>query len=557
MTSVFAKAVADRRRSLIGWMIGISLLTLWVAAVFPIVRDADAFTRFLEDFPPQMMALLGIDPDTFLTGAGYLQSQIYSLFGPLTMIAFVVGGAAAATAGEESDGTIDMLLAAPIARRAVLLEKAGATALLSLAIGGAFTAALLVSNPLFDLRLSVQGIAAANLSLWLLGLAYGMIAFAIGAFTGRPGVTRAVTFGLAFLAWLITGFAPIFSWLDAPSAISPFTWYLAENPLLLTWNAGQLWLGLTILIFLLLAVRVFERRNLSTEQTVVPKIAARRARRPRRPNPRATWLLTRVHLKSIWDRRKSIWGWIGGFAFVLLATFAAWPSVSQDVTAFENVINALPKEVFAIFGMTNPSALTTSAGFVSSRIYQSIGPIMIIVFGVGAVSALVAKEETSGVLDMILSNPVRRRAVIVEKAMAVAALVAVIALALTVITIAADALWETGLTLPHIVAANVGLGLLGLCFAGLALALWSLQEASAPAMRTTVVIATVTYFLNGLGSLVGALEPFRALSPFYWYLGDTPPLAKGFEPAYLLLLAVALSGIWVAARQFETRDLAV
>ena len=283
MTSVFAKAVADRRRSLIGWMIGISLLTLWVAAVFPIVRDADAFTRFLEDFPPQMMALLGIDPDTFLTGAGYLQSQIYSLFGPLTMIAFVVGGAAAATAGEESDGTIDMLLAAPVTRRAVLLEKAGATALLSLAIGGAFTAALLVSNPLFDLRLSVQGIAAANLSLWLLGLAYGMIALAIGAFTGRPGVTRAVTFGLAFLAWLITGFAPIFSWLDAPSAISPFTWYLAENPLLLTWNAGQLWLGLTILIFLWLAVRVFERRNLSTEQTVVPKIAARRARRPRRP----------------------------------------------------------------------------------------------------------------------------------------------------------------------------------------------------------------------------------------------------------------------------------
>jgi len=182
---------------------------------------------------------------------------------------------------------------------------------------------------------------------------------------------------------------------------------------------------------------------------------------------------------------------------------------------------------------------------------------MIIVFGVGAVSTLVAKEETSGVLDMILSNPVRRRAVIVEKAMAVAALVAVIALALTLITIAADALWETGLTLPHIVAANVGLGLLGLCFAGLALALWSLQEASAPAMRTTVVIATVTYFLNGLGSLVGALEPFRALSPFYWYLGDTPPLAKGFQPAYLLLLAVALSGAWVAARQFETRDLAV
>ena len=65
------------------------------------------------------------------------------------------------------------------------------------------------------------------------------------------------------------------------------------------------------------------------------------------------------------------------------------------------------------------------------------------------------------------------------------------------------------------------------------------------------------FFLNGLGSLSSVLEPARRLSPFYWYLGDTPPLGKGFEWSYLLLAAVAALGTWIALRRFDDRDLAV
>ena len=36
---------------------------------------------------------------------------------------------------------------------------------------------------------------------------------------------------------------------------------------------------------------------------------------------------------------------------------------------------------------------------------------------------------------------------------------------------------------------------------------------------------------------------------------DTP-LAKGFEPSYLLLAAVAVGGAWLAAARVPTRDLA-
>jgi hypothetical protein len=49
----------------------------------------------------------------------------------------------------------------------------------------------------------------------------------------------------------------------------------------------------------------------------------------------------------------------------------------------------------------------------------------------------------------------------------------------------------------------------------------------------------------------------RYLSPFYWYLGDTVPLAKGFTFGYLALGVVAIVGSAVATKRLSSRDLAV
>ena len=70
-------------------------------------------------------------------------------------------------------------------------------------------------------------------------------------------------------------------------------------------------------------------------------------------------------------------------------------------------------------------------------------------------------------------------------------------------------------------------------------------------------MALAAFFLNGLGSLTDTLEPARVVSPFYWYFGDVPPLAKGFEPTYFLLLAGAALTGWLAITRFSRRDIAV
>lgn len=555
LRSVFSKDLWDRRRSTLWWVLGMLVLTGWLVAFFPVIRDSDEMQDFITDFPPELLAMFGIDPATFLTGAGYLQGQLYSFIAPIIVITFAVMAGVAATASEERNGTMDMLLSLPVRRSSVLLQKVGSLALLLFAIVAAIAVVLLGVNTPLELKLSVEGVIAITMGLWLLGLVFGGVALLIGAFTGNPSSAGGLTAGLAILAWALNAFSSLFDWLEWPSKLSPFSWYIDGSPLINGTTSGLVWLASVTIATVAGAVVLFNKRDIATEQAVVPETQAAKAK-SRTVEPRATGLLRSVFGKSVWDRRRSVFGWGLGVGAILFLTFAAWPTLAADSDALEGVMNAIPRELLAMFGLTDPQALSTPEGFVSSRTYGSIGPIVLIVFTLTAMTALVAKEESSGRMDMVLSSPTRRESLLTQKATAVFSLTGVIVAILFVVGLIGDIAYATDFDILNLVAANLGLGLLGLCFWGIAVALWSLVGSGA-AVGMTSAFAVVAWFVNGLGSFVDVLAPFRWASPFFWYLGDTVPLAKGFTFGYLGLALVAVAGTAIATARFRTKDLAV
>ncbi|MCY4370838.1 MAG: ABC transporter permease subunit [bacterium] len=556
--AILAKVLGDRRRAIIGNSVGLVALIVWLGALFPILRESDAFVEMIERFPPEMSSVFGLDPATFLTAAGFVSTELYSLFAPLLVLIFVIGAVTSEVTAEERDGLMDMLLSTPAPRGRILLSKAVGVALSTLVLVVVLTAALLAVSPIFDMGLSVVGVLAAGVSLWLLGILFGAVALLVGSFSGRTVVAGGATGLVAVLAWFVNGFAGLYSWLEGPSAASPFTWYLEPNPLLEGFTAGHLWLAITTALLTAAAVALFLRRDIATERAVLPDTAVTRRRsRKRAPRPRAAWLLAGLFRKSLWDRRRSIWGWGGGLGLLTLVMFSAWPALAQDAEALADLITSMPREVFAMFGMSDPEAIVTPAGFISSRTYQTIGPILVIMFAVRGVSMGLTKEEHSGVLDLVLANPASRARIVATKAAAIAFSTGFVVLFPALMALVGDIQWETDLGAGRILAASAGLGLLGLFFAGLAMLIWSLGGSSFPAVRIAGVVALVTFLLNGLGSLTESLAPVRAISPFYWYFGDSPPLAKGFEPSYFLLLAGTLAMGWIAIERMRRRDIAV
>ena len=167
------------------------------------------------------------------------------------------------------------------------------------------------------------------------------------------------------------------------------------------------------------------------------------------------------------------------------------------------------------------------------------------------------RQEDSGVLDLVLAQPSSRSRVVASKLAAVALAAGLVVLIPTVVALLADRWWETELGIGPILAASAGLYLLGLFFAGLALLLWAVKGTSLPAVRIAGIAALATFLMNGLGALADGLRPIRLVSPFYWYFGDNPPLAKGFEPSYFLLLAGTVAMAWVALVLFRRRDTSV
>lgn len=552
--SVFGKALVDNRRRGAWWTLGAVGITIFVAAMFPSLRDSAAMEEMLTSFPPALMELLGIDPKMFLTGAGFLQGQLYSLVCPIAMVGFSLSMASAMTAQEEKDGSMNLLLSLPLSRSSILLQKTAALVLLTGVLAGALLLTLLVCNQLFDLRLSTSGILSANLGLWSLGLFFGCLTSAVATLTGSPALATGIAALAAASAWLAHGFANTFSWLKPLGAMSPFSWYGAHQPLLGLWSYGTLWLAVGAIASSIVAVMLFNRRDISSGMTILPEAAA--ALRSSKPHPlRSPTLLRSILRKTLWDRRRTIWIWVGALSALVLVTFAAWPAISNTTESMQALIELIPREMLAMFGMSDPKALATPAGFLSSRAYLTIGPIMIVVFCVSAVSKTIVREEAEGIFDLLLASAVERRQLLIQKVAAIAGMATLISLCLTLVVFLGNLIWHTELQSLHIISANLGLALLGLCYGGIALGLWGLWGARGAAMRYTAAIAVVTYFMNGIGSLMESISPLRALSPFYWYLGDTVPLGKGPQASYLLLLLVALAGTAFALRRFDKRDL--
>jgi ABC-2 type transport system permease protein len=558
LRSVLAKTLWERRISTFWWLVATLVLAIWLIAFYPAIRDSRELQDFIADFPPELLSLFGIDPALYTTGFGYLQAQLYSLIAPLMVISLCIGIGASATAKEEQDGTIDLILSVPISRTRIVVEKFGAMVVLALSVVLLLVVVLLVANPIVDLKLSIKGILGINLSLLLLGLLFGATAMAVGAWRGNRGLAAGVAGGLAIVAWFANGFAPLVGWLDTINQFLPFSWYLADDPLLNGPTWWMLLLATVGAIFLVLAVAAFHRRDVRSQEPLLA-IGAREkpsgaTAAPAQPG-RFDWMLSGVFGKSIWERRATIWWWLLGLGGLAALTAAFWPTVQSDGDSIQNLIEVIPRELLAMFGITDPTALTTPEGFLSARLYSSIGTIIMLVFAIGMGAGTLAGEEQRGTMDLLLGTPTRRRRVARDKLGALIAFVLFLAAGLWIVVVLSSLAFDMGLDPGYAVTANIGLALLTLFFGVMAFAIGAGTGRPGIATGIAAGLAVAGFILNGFGAAIDWLEPARWLSPFFWYLQDSPPLSRGFSASYWLLVAGITVFAVLSIPAFRRRDL--
>ncbi|MCP5024947.1 MAG: ABC transporter permease subunit [Actinomycetia bacterium] len=242
----------------------ITSLTMVATAtiVGPIYNLMDDELKELSDqFPEALLAMVGsVD---ISTAEGYFQAELFSLTGPIAIIALTAIMGTRALAGEEAQHTMGLLLANPVSRARIVVAKAAAMAANAAALGMATFAGTVLGARLGGLELDALAVAATCVHLTLLGLVFGLVAMAIGAATGRVKAATLGAVGLALGFYLMNSFLPLNDSVAGYARWSPFYYYLDSNPLVNGLHLGHAAVLTAISVALLgLSVMLFQRRDL-------------------------------------------------------------------------------------------------------------------------------------------------------------------------------------------------------------------------------------------------------------------------------------------------------
>ena len=265
-------------------------------------------------------------------------------------------------------------------------------------------------------------------------------------------------------------------------------------------------------------------------------------------------MLRSIFLKTLRDERKSFMWWGISISSLIILTVFLYHSFAES-PAIDEVFQEMP-EAFSKLFAGEISDITSPEGYLNSQLFVILIPLVFLFSAIAKGSGAIAGEEEKDTIDLLLSYPVKRSRVVIDKFAAM--VVAILSLGLVLWLSVAGSAIAIGMDVSVAKIAEVTLsgGLLGVTFGSLALAMGCAKGNRGLSVGVTSTLGIFSYLINALAPVSDVLEPFQKLSLFYYYIGGDP-LTNGLNLGHasvLLGVTVALLGVALAA--FEHRDLA-
>lgn len=215
----------------------------------------------LDQFPDAILAMIG--GASLASPAGWFQAEVFVLTGPVAVFILTILMGSKALAGEEEKHTMGLLMANPISRSRIILEKVGAMALFSLALGVMTFLGTWLGAFLGGAEIGWAVLAATSMLMSLLGLVMGGVALVLSAAFGKSKLANYGAAGVGVFSYFIFAFFPLSEQFAPWAKISPFHYFMGSDPLV----NGMDWAhaGILVLMFVVLvgaSIPLFQRRDL-------------------------------------------------------------------------------------------------------------------------------------------------------------------------------------------------------------------------------------------------------------------------------------------------------
>lgn len=231
-------------------------------------------------------------------------------------------------------------------------------------------------------------------------------------------------------------------------------------------------------------------------------------------------MLVSVLAKTLRDQGRSLLAWSVSLALIVAMYAAVWPSV-RDQPSMSDFIDQMPEAFRSMFA-TSGADMSTPTGYIQIELLSFMGPIAILIYAVGAGARAIGGEEDRHTMDLLLSNPVGRGRVVLDKFLAMAVGTFLLATVMGVSLVLEGKLVDLQLPADKVAATMLHLALLGVVFGALALALSAGTGRTGLSRGVPGALAVIAYIVNALAPLVDVFDRVQQVSPFFQYIAHDP-----------------------------------
>lgn len=246
--TITLKSLFSMRWPLVGWTLGVISIAFLTMVLFDSFNQT-GIDSIVESVPPELQSLIG-SVDDFMTIPGYIGQQI---FGPNLYIIVIVMSIMlflSVSAREEEFGGLQSLLTLPVSRTQVYFEKLAAVLIVILIVAASIVLALWAALDAIDKTANYTRIWQSVFDLYLVCVAYGLIAYSVAMGTGKKALAIVLAAGYATASFLITTLAPAIDKLEFIDKFSLLHYY--NSPQIM--SEGLSWQHVTVLIVACLAL---------------------------------------------------------------------------------------------------------------------------------------------------------------------------------------------------------------------------------------------------------------------------------------------------------------
>jgi ABC-2 type transport system permease protein len=260
-----------------------------------------------------------------------------------------------------------------------------------------------------------------------------------------------------------------------------------------------------------------------------------------------------VFRHSLSRSRGQILGW--GISLAILSAYllSFYDTLIEQRAQLEQLLASYPPALMAFFG--DFAAMFTPHGYLTVEFFSYM-PLILGIFAILAGSGLLASDEESGTLDLLLAHPIRRSSMFFARFLAfLATMVGILGLTWAGFVVGLN--WTTlELSWGELALPFLSLGAVLLVYSAFAILMSMLLPSRRVAAMAGGLLVIADFFITSLSRVDERLEAAARFFPLKYYQSGDAVLGLNWE--WMGGLAgVALVMLLVAWWRFERRDIRV